>query len=249
MENSDARAAIRARRDAPFAAGQRRRRAAAAQGGRDGRCSTASRSRSSATSPSATSSPHTPIAKGEIIVKYSCPIGTATAAIAPGDYVHTHNVESNYLPTYTLPEIDAMLQAIRAPTAARASATSRSSPISSSARTTSRAASPRRFRERGVHLIGFPGCYPNAYALDDAGEALHASQRRRRAARVARLRRLRHAGALATRHRGLGPAGAHDRDPGDRRHDEDDRRRTRVDRADAARARRASARCRWASTS
>ena len=44
------------------------------------------------------------IAKGEIILKYSCPIGTATYAIAAGEYVHTHNVESNYLPTYTLPE-------------------------------------------------------------------------------------------------------------------------------------------------
>ena len=43
------------------------------------------------------------IAKGEIIVKYSCPIGTATTAIKPGEYVHTHNVASNYLPTYTLP--------------------------------------------------------------------------------------------------------------------------------------------------
>ena len=42
-------------------------------------------------------------AKGEIILKYSCPIGTATQAIAPGEYVHTHNVQSNYLPTYTLP--------------------------------------------------------------------------------------------------------------------------------------------------
>ena len=39
------------------------------------------------------------IGKGEIIVKYSCPIGTATCRIAAGDYVHTHNVESNYLPT------------------------------------------------------------------------------------------------------------------------------------------------------
>jgi hypothetical protein len=44
------------------------------------------------------------IAKGEIIVKYSCPIGTALCAIAPGEYVHTHNVASNYLPTYTLPK-------------------------------------------------------------------------------------------------------------------------------------------------
>jgi hypothetical protein len=43
------------------------------------------------------------ITKGEIVLKYSCPIGTATQAIAPGEHVHTHNVESNYLPTYTLP--------------------------------------------------------------------------------------------------------------------------------------------------
>ena len=44
-----------------------------------------------------------PIAAGDVIRKYNCPIGTATQAIAPGAYVHTHNVESNYLPTYTLP--------------------------------------------------------------------------------------------------------------------------------------------------
>ena len=43
------------------------------------------------------------IEKGETILKYSCPIGTATSPIAPGEYVHTHNVESNYLPTYTVP--------------------------------------------------------------------------------------------------------------------------------------------------
>ena len=44
------------------------------------------------------------IANGEEIVKYNCPIGSATCAIAPGEYVHTHNVASNYMPTYTLPE-------------------------------------------------------------------------------------------------------------------------------------------------
>ena len=44
-----------------------------------------------------------PIAAGDVIRKYNCPIGTATQAIAPGAYVHTHNVASNYLPTYTLP--------------------------------------------------------------------------------------------------------------------------------------------------
>jgi altronate dehydratase small subunit len=44
-----------------------------------------------------------PIAAGERIVKYNCPIGRATRGIAAGEYVHTHNVASDYLPTYTLP--------------------------------------------------------------------------------------------------------------------------------------------------
>jgi len=44
------------------------------------------------------------IAAGETIVKYSCPIGIATQAIAAGASIHTHNVKSGYLPTYTLPE-------------------------------------------------------------------------------------------------------------------------------------------------
>jgi SAF domain len=44
------------------------------------------------------------IAQGETIVKYNCPIGVATQAIAAGAYVHTHNVASSYIPTYTLPE-------------------------------------------------------------------------------------------------------------------------------------------------
>jgi len=43
------------------------------------------------------------IAQGETILKYNCPIGVATRAIAAGAYVHTHNVASSYLPTYTLP--------------------------------------------------------------------------------------------------------------------------------------------------
>lgn len=38
------------------------------------------------------------IAKGEKIVKYGAPIGSATMDIAPGDYVHNHNVASDYLP-------------------------------------------------------------------------------------------------------------------------------------------------------
>jgi altronate hydrolase len=43
------------------------------------------------------------IAAGATIVKYNCPIGVATQAIPAGHYVHTHNVRSGYLPTYTLP--------------------------------------------------------------------------------------------------------------------------------------------------
>ena len=34
------------------------------------------------------------IAAGEPVIKYGSPIGTATADIAPGTHVHTHNVES-----------------------------------------------------------------------------------------------------------------------------------------------------------
>lgn len=43
-----------------------------------------------------------PIAAGEKILKYGAPIGSAVRPIAPGEYVHTHNVKSDYLPTYTL---------------------------------------------------------------------------------------------------------------------------------------------------
>ena len=44
------------------------------------------------------------IAPGETIVKYNCPIGVATQPIPAGACVHTHNVASSYLPTYTLPK-------------------------------------------------------------------------------------------------------------------------------------------------
>jgi altronate dehydratase len=40
------------------------------------------------------------IATGEKIYKYGAPIGSATQDIAPGDHVHTHNMQSDYLPTY-----------------------------------------------------------------------------------------------------------------------------------------------------
>jgi hypothetical protein len=40
------------------------------------------------------------ITAGEKIVKYGAPIGSATRAIAAGEHVHTHNVRSDYLPTF-----------------------------------------------------------------------------------------------------------------------------------------------------
>lgn len=42
-----------------------------------------------------------PIAAGERVRKYGAPIGTATRDIQPGQSVHTHNLKSDYLPTYT----------------------------------------------------------------------------------------------------------------------------------------------------
>jgi hypothetical protein len=42
------------------------------------------------------------IAEGEAIVKYGITIGRATGPIAMGMHVHTHNIASNYTPTYTL---------------------------------------------------------------------------------------------------------------------------------------------------
>jgi len=41
-----------------------------------------------------------PIAAGEKIIKYGAPIGSATVAIAAGEHVHTHNLQSDYLPTF-----------------------------------------------------------------------------------------------------------------------------------------------------
>lgn len=40
------------------------------------------------------------IAAGEKIVKYGAPIGSATRDIASGEHVHTHNVQSDYIPTF-----------------------------------------------------------------------------------------------------------------------------------------------------
>lgn len=41
-----------------------------------------------------------PIAAGEKVVKYGAPIGSASAAIATGEHVHTHNLRSDYTATH-----------------------------------------------------------------------------------------------------------------------------------------------------
>jgi hypothetical protein len=41
-----------------------------------------------------------PIAAGAQVVKYGAPIGLATRDIAAGEHVHTHNLRSDYLPTF-----------------------------------------------------------------------------------------------------------------------------------------------------
>jgi altronate dehydratase len=42
------------------------------------------------------------IEQGEQVMKYGAPIGRATRDIQAGEYVHTHNVTSDYIPTFTL---------------------------------------------------------------------------------------------------------------------------------------------------
>lgn len=44
----------------------------------------------------------TEISKGEKIIKFGVPIGSATEDIRAGEHVHLHNMKSDYIPTYTL---------------------------------------------------------------------------------------------------------------------------------------------------
>ncbi len=49
----------------------------------------------------------TDIAQGAQVRKYTVPIGRASRDIQAGEAVHTHNLASDYLPTYTLPAKEA----------------------------------------------------------------------------------------------------------------------------------------------
>lgn len=41
-----------------------------------------------------------PIAAGSPVIKYGMAIGSATVPIVPGDWVHVHNMHSNYIETH-----------------------------------------------------------------------------------------------------------------------------------------------------
>lgn len=42
------------------------------------------------------------LAPGDKVLRYGAIIGTATAPIAAGAHIHTHNLASDYIPTFTL---------------------------------------------------------------------------------------------------------------------------------------------------
>jgi altronate dehydratase len=41
------------------------------------------------------------IEPGDKVIKWGVSIGSATRRIEPGEHVHTHNLKSDYLPTFT----------------------------------------------------------------------------------------------------------------------------------------------------
>lgn len=44
------------------------------------------------------------LSAGEKVLRYGAPIGHVTCNVVKGGHLHTHNLESDYLPTYTLDE-------------------------------------------------------------------------------------------------------------------------------------------------
>ena len=39
---------------------------------------------------------------GDKVIRYGATIGSVTRPVAIGEHIHTHNLESDYIPTYTL---------------------------------------------------------------------------------------------------------------------------------------------------
>ena len=157
--------------------------------------------------------------KGEKILKYGAVIGSLTQPVAAGDHIHTHNLDSDYTPTYTLeeghtigdpqgcalPQGHAYGPAEPAPwhpdgeTVVCVKCVSHFGELRCTMKTTAPALSgyPRADGRKGirnvivvaylvecahhvareitldfrhlegdvqVHLVGFPGCFPNSYA-------------------------------------------------------------------------------------
>lgn len=42
-----------------------------------------------------------PLSAGDKVIKYGAPIGSMTAAAQPGDWVHMHNMKSDYISSHT----------------------------------------------------------------------------------------------------------------------------------------------------
>lgn len=45
-----------------------------------------------------------PLAAGDKVLKYGVSIGSTTRAVTLGEHLHLHNMQSDYLPTFTLEE-------------------------------------------------------------------------------------------------------------------------------------------------
>ena len=43
-----------------------------------------------------------PLARGDKVLRYGAAIGSVTRPVGAGEHLHTHNLASDYLPTYTL---------------------------------------------------------------------------------------------------------------------------------------------------
>lgn len=43
----------------------------------------------------------TMLAAGEKVIKYGAPIGSMTAAVQPGEWIHMHNMKSDYISSHT----------------------------------------------------------------------------------------------------------------------------------------------------
>jgi altronate dehydratase small subunit len=55
------------------------------------------------------------VAAGEKVIRWGAPIGSATQAIPRGDPVHTHNLASDYLPTYLAEGAESFVNSHAAP--------------------------------------------------------------------------------------------------------------------------------------